>query len=230
MNREAVLRQALLLWAAAFAAIIAVSLLAPPPWAKVTAVVAFLYLPLAAMRRTGEDARDYGATLARWRTDVPLALGFLAAIAPLFVLGYQLWLAHVLPRHGGAPPGLTFHPRLPAGYGWTNVIDELFVTALPEEFFYRGWLQARLKQVWPNGARIAGVVVGPAFLLTAALFAVGHLAIFSASRLLVFFPALLFGWLRERTGTVVGSTIFHAGCNILAKVAAASITPLWDAR
>jgi membrane protease YdiL (CAAX protease family) len=231
MNREAVLRQALLLWAAAFAAIVVVSLLAPPPWAKVTAVVAFLYLPLAAMRRTGEDARDYGATLARWRTDVPLALGFLAVIAPVFVLGYQLWLGHLLARgHGGAPPGLTFHLRVPVGYGWTNVIDELFVTALPEEFFYRGWLQARLKQVWPNGARIAGVVVGPAFLLTAALFAVGHLAIFSASRLLVFFPALLFGWLRERTGTVLGSTIFHAGCNILAKVAAASVTPLWDAR
>jgi membrane protease YdiL (CAAX protease family) len=230
MTREAVLRQALLLWAAAFAAIIAVSLLAPPPWAKVTAVVAFLYLPLAAMRRTGEDARDYGATLARWRTDVPLALGFLAVIAPLFVLGYHVWLGHVLPRHHGAPPGLTIHLRVPAGYGWTNVVDELFVTALPEEFFYRGWLQARLKQVWPNGARIAGVVVGPAFLLTAALFAIGHLAIFSAARLLVFFPALLFGWLRERTGTVVGSTIFHAGCNILAKVAAASVTPLWDAR
>jgi uncharacterized protein len=231
LNRDAVLRQALLLWAAAFAAIIAVSLLAPPPWAKVTAVVAFLYLPLAAMRRTGEDARDYGATLARWRTDVPLALGFLAVIAPLFVVGYRVWLGHLLGLgHGGAPPGLTFHLRVPVGYGWSNVVDELFVTALPEEFFYRGWLQARLKQVWPDGARIAGVVVGPAFLLTAALFAVGHLAIFSASRLLVFFPALLFGWLRERTGTIVGSTIFHAGCNILAKVAAASITPLWDAR
>ena len=231
MNRDAVLRQALLLWAAAFAAIIAISLLAPPPWAKVTAVVAFLYLPLAAMRRTGEDARDYGATLAGWRTDVPLALGFLAVIAPFFIVGYRVWLGHLVALgHGGAPPGLTFHLRVPVGYGWSNVIDELFVTALPEEFFYRGWLQARLKQVWPSGARIAGVVVGPAFLLTAALFAVGHLAIFSASRLLVFVPALLFGWLRERTGTIVGSTIFHAGCNILAKVAAASVTPLWDAR
>ena len=50
MSRGEVLRQALGLWAAAFAAIVVVSLLAPPPWAKVTAVVAFLYLPLAAMR------------------------------------------------------------------------------------------------------------------------------------------------------------------------------------
>jgi membrane protease YdiL (CAAX protease family) len=226
-----VLRQALILWAAAFSAIVAVSILAPPPWAKVTAVVAFLYLPLAAMRGTGEDARDYGVTFQRWRTDLLLAVGLMAVVAPLFFLGYEIWLRHLLPHvPGGPPPGLAFHPRLPVGYGWSNVVDEVFVTALPEEFFYRGWLQARVKRVWPGGARIAGVVVGPAFLLTAALFAVGHLAIFQASRLLVFFPALLFGWLRERTGTVVGSTLFHAGCNILARVAAASVVPLWDAR
>jgi membrane protease YdiL (CAAX protease family) len=48
--------------------------------------------------------------------------------------------------------------------------------------------------------------------------------------LLVFFPALLFGWLRERTGTIVGSTLFHAACNILSRVVAASVSPLWDAR
>ena len=226
-----VLRQALLFWAAAFAAIVAVSVLAPPPWAKVTAVVAFLYLPLAAMRGTGEDARDYGVTLARWPLDVLLALGMFAAVAPLFVLGYETWLGHLLVRApGGPPPGLSFHLHVPRGYGWSNVVDEVFVTALPEEFFYRGWLQARLKRVWPGGARIAGVVVGPAFLLTAALFALGHLAIFQGSRLLVFFPALLFGWLRERTGTIVGSTLFHAACNILSRVVAASVSPLWDAR
>jgi membrane protease YdiL (CAAX protease family) len=88
------------------------------------------------------------------------------------------------------------------------VVDEIFVTALPEEFFYRGWLQARLKRVWPGGARIAGVVVGPAFLLTAALFRLGppgHLPGLAACW--SSFPALLFGWLRERTGTIVGSTL-----------------------
>jgi membrane protease YdiL (CAAX protease family) len=231
VTREAVLRQALLLWAAAFAGIVAASLLLPPPWAKVTAVVAFLYLPLAAMRGTGEDASDYGISLARWRTDVALAVGLFVVVAPLFALGYRAWLGWWMAQgRTGVPPGVDFHLRLPAGYGWSNVVDEVFVTALPEEFFYRGWLQARLKRVWPGGARIAGALVGPAFLLTAALFAVGHLAIFQASRLAVFFPALLFGWLRERTGTVVGSTLFHAACNVLAKVVAASVSPLWDAR
>jgi membrane protease YdiL (CAAX protease family) len=231
MTRRQVLTQALLLWAAAFAAIVVVSFLAPPPWAKVTAVVAFLYLPLASMRGTQEDAKDYGFTLAHWPTDVALGFGLLVVIAPVYIVGYEAWLNHALTQaHSGAPPGVAFHLRLPGGYGWTNVVDELFVTALPEEFFYRGWLQARLKRVWPGGPRLLGVVVGPALLVTSALFALGHLAIFQVSRLAVFFPALLFGWLRERTGTVVGSTLLHAGCNILAKVVAASAGPLWEAR
>ena len=59
-----------------------------------------------------------------------------------------------------------------------------------------------------------GARLGPAFFLTAALFALGHLAVFDVSRLAVFFPALLFGWLRERTGTVVGACLLHAGCNL----------------
>jgi hypothetical protein len=99
-----VLRQALLLWAVAFAAIVVVSVLAPPPWAKVTAVVAFLYLPLAAMRRTGEDARDYGVTLAEWPLDVLLALGMLAVIAPLFVVG-SLEFVGPFERDGWRPAG-----------------------------------------------------------------------------------------------------------------------------
>jgi len=40
------------------------------------------------------------------------------------------------------------------------------------------------------------------------------LAIFQVWRLGVFFPALLFGWMRERTGTVAGSALFHAACNL----------------
>ena len=120
-----VLRQALLLWAVAFAAIVAVSLLAPPPWAKVTAVVAFLYLPLAAMRRTGEDARDYGVTLAQWPLDVLLAIGMLAVIAPLFVVGYETWLGHLLARSaGGRRRGSPSTPGSPPATGgatsWTS--------------------------------------------------------------------------------------------------------------
>lgn len=230
------LREALGLWAVAFLAIVATFTLARP-WAKPVATVAFLYLPLWAMERRGEDYRDYGLTFRAWRKDLLLVTAMCLLVLPVFTLGF--WTATVVRPHlpAWAQPLLAplggqsrfFHPRLPDNLGlWT--VDQLFVVALPEEFFYRGYLQARLKQAWPGGARIFGVTVGPAFLLVALLFALGHLAVFQAWRLAVFFPALLFGYLRERTGTVMGSTLLHAIFNFYALFLELSFTPAWQRR
>jgi hypothetical protein len=194
MQPGRVLRQALSLWAVAFAAIVAASLLAPPPWAKVTAVVAFLYLPLAAMRGTGQDARDYGVMLARWRPDVPLAVAMLAVIAPLFILGTRPGWKWSAPRE--APPGLTFmhgSPRATAGATSGRALRHRAA---------RGVLLPRLAPGTPE-ARLAGRCASLAWwsdgvLLTAALFAVGHLAIFQGSRLLVFFPPCSAGCASDR--------------------------------
>ena len=35
-------------------------------------------------------------------------------------------------------------------------------------------------------------------------------------RLAVFFPALLFGWMRARTGSIAAGALYHALCNVLA--------------
>jgi membrane protease YdiL (CAAX protease family) len=51
------------------------------------------------------------------------------------------------------------------------------------------------------------------------IFAAGHLATVQVpARLAVFFPALLFGWLRARTGGVGASVFFHATCNLYSLV------------
>lgn len=161
---------------------------------KLVATVGFLYLPLIAMRWRGEDYRDYGLSARTWREDVRLFLLMSAVVFPLFFGAFLLWTqvlgalppdwAHVLaPFRGEAH----FVPRLPPRMGeW--VVDQLFVVALPEEFFYRGYMQARLRDAWPQGRRVLGVRLGPAFWLTALLFALGHLAIFQVWRLSVFFP------------------------------------------
>ncbi len=228
------LREALLLWALSFLAIL-VAHATVASLAKPVATVAFLYLPLWAMRRRGEDYQDYGVTFRAWRQDVRLAAAVCLLILPLFTAGFWLvsqarpqlpvWAQAMLAPLSGQ--GRTFHPRLPGNFGlW--VVDQLFVVALPEEFFFRGYLQARLGLVWPGGARILGATLGPAFLLTAVLFALGHLAVFHAWRLAVFFPALLFGYLRARTGTVLGSTLVHATFNLYSLFLEASFTPLWQ--
>ena len=224
------LQESLLLWAASFLAII-VAFLTLPSQSSLVATVSFLYFPYIFMRQRDEDYRDYGVTLTRWREDLRNVLILSAVLAPLFFLGFWSFV-RVLTR---LPPALghlltplegsrEFHARLPVGFA-QQLVGQLLVVALPEEFFYRGYLQARLRQVWPGGHRLLGVQLGPAFFVTALLFSLGHLAIFQAWRLWVFFPALLFGWLREKTGTIAGATLFHALCNLYEMFLEASFAP-----
>jgi membrane protease YdiL (CAAX protease family) len=220
-RRPSAVREVVGLWAVGFLAIvIAFVFFGGSSIPKLVATVGFLYLPLIPMRWREEDYRDYGLTLSNWRQDVKLFLGLSLLVFPLFFLGFAAWaevvphlpagLARLLTPHSGPAH---FTPRLPPRFGeW--VVDQLFVVALPEEFFYRGYMQTRLRDAWPHGRKVLGARLGPAFWLTAVLFALGHLAIFQAWRLAVFFPALLFGWMRERTNTVLGAALFHASCNL----------------
>lgn len=220
-------REALVIWALGFSGIL-IAWLVYRPAAKLVATVGFLYLPVLAMSVRGEDYRDFGLSTRTLKADVLQFLSVSAVVFPLFIAGYVAFifllpklpgeLVQVLTPYMGTP---RFAPRLPDRFlEW--VIDQTFVVALPEEFFYRGYLQTRLRDVWPRGKLFFGARLGPAFWLTAILFALGHLAIFEVWRLAVFFPALLFGWMRERSGSVVGAALFHAAANLLVQVLDAS--------
>jgi len=98
-----------------------------------------------------------------------------------------------------------------------DFLGQLLVIALPEEAFYRGYLQSSLDEVWRPRLRVLGAELGPGLLLSSALFAAGHLCTeFNAARLAVFFPSLVFGWLRSRTRGVGAGIVFHALCNLFA--------------
>ena len=219
-------REALTTWAVCFGVTL-VSYLAWPPAGKVAATVGFLYLPLYVCQRRGEDWPDFGLSRLRLGADVKQFLMVSAVVFPLFIAVYlgfiRLWphlpaWASALFPYTRAPH---FELRLPDRFTeW--LIDDLFVVALPEEFFYRGYLQTRLRDAWPQGRLFFGARLGKAFWVTAVLFALGHLAIFQVWRLGVFFPALLFGWMRERSNSVVGAALFHAAANLLIKVLDAS--------
>ena len=95
----------------------------------------------------------------------------------------------------------------------------LVVVAFPEEVFYRGYVQTRLAPLFRRRWRVLGVSLGGHVVIASALFALSHLvAIPSAGRLLVFFPGLLFGYLRERTGSVVAPAVLHALSNVLLEI------------
>jgi membrane protease YdiL (CAAX protease family) len=132
-----------------------------------------------------------------------------ALVAVPFFLGWRFWWA----------PRLSFALSLkPADFAG-DVLGQLLVIALPEEAFYRGYLQSRLDEAWPPRWKVLGASVGPGLLAAAAIFAAGHIVtVHVAARLAVFFPALVFGWLRARTGGIGASVGFHTFCNVYSQL------------
>lgn len=118
----------------------------------------------------------------------------------------------------GALPADANPYRAERGYWWllNLILVQLLLVALPEEVFYRGYLQTRLDKLVGRDVRVLGVSVNlHSLVLTSALFAIGHfVTIPSAHRLAVFFPSLLFGWMRRATGGIVAPVLYHAACNL----------------
>lgn len=184
----------------------------------VIAAVLFLYLPAFVLWRGGRDLEQYGLRAAPLRRGL-VAYGLaVVLILPVFALGYWGYvarycipLADMLRRHLGATAFLHCPPRLPASLHLPPelpmaILSQLLVVALPEEFFFRGFVQGRLREA-----------LSPvrAWLLTGVLFALGHyLVTFDPAALAVFFPGLVFGALRHWTGSVLAGTLFHATCNL----------------
>ncbi|MCB9522749.1 MAG: CPBP family intramembrane metalloprotease [Myxococcales bacterium] len=173
----------------------------------------------------GHQARADGGTLTvrggsvgmvAWRTEasaltVDVQAGGDRLPADRLRLGTALTAADTVPY------------RAQRGWWWllNLVLVQFLLVAVPEEVFYRGYLQSRLDGLIGRDRRILGADVNVAsVLLTSALFAVGHIAtIPHPSRLAVFFPSLLFGWLRRRSGGVLAPAIYHAACNLLVDLA-----------
>ena len=221
VDREPVgARRPLLTAAITTAVVTAVSYFSPDKYAATLVGVTFLAATWWLVLRHDETTvRAYGLSLGGVLEPAPLeprrlardalhaiawALLLIAVIFPFFWLGYRAF----------------WHPRMHFGFHlppslFDEIAGQLVVIALPEEAFFRGYLQSSLDRAWAPRWRILGADLGPGWLVAAAIFAVGHyLTIHHPARLAVFFPALVFGWLRKRTGGVGSSLLFHAACNV----------------
>jgi hypothetical protein len=207
----------------------ALSYLLPQAYAATGVGLAFLAVTYWAALRSDDSelVRHYGLSFgglleaepirpSRLLRDAFGALGWALLVAaiifPLFWLGYLWWWQ---PRGPFVPA--------PVPSVWDDVVGQLLVIALPEEAFYRGYLQTSLDEAWKPRFKVLGAYVGPGLFVASALFAVGHLLTeTNPERLAVFFPALVFGWLRAKTGGVGASIVFHAMCNLFAAYLAQS--------
>jgi CAAX protease family protein len=176
------------------------------------AVAAFLWAPMQMLDRRRQDPREAGWRFDRLPADLAWSLGACAVVLPLFTAAFWVfpaWLSH-LPAAIGAvlapyAARATPHLHVPLTWDFAGQVAGNAAVAFSEEFFYRGYLTLRFEE------RMRPI---PAALFAAALFALGHLLTPAPWRLAVFFPALLFAFLRNRTHTIVGSSICHFLCNI----------------
>jgi hypothetical protein len=141
------------------------------------------------------------------------ALGAALLIFPAFAAAFPIYHN----AHSAFSVSLALD-GLHQGTSWFDVAGgQLLVVALPEEVFFRGYLQTRLRDTLPAGGTLLRPLGGLSVVVTSALFALGHFATIPfAARLAVFFPSLVFGLLRYRTGSVGASVIFHALSNLFA--------------
>ncbi len=168
--------------------------LSPP----LLAAALFLYAPLPRYWHRGfppwARATDPGGSVASFAL-------LAAAGAIAFFLFVRLPLPpSISPHHGTVP--LTA----------AMAAHHLLLVALPEEVFFRGYLYDAFEEAgWEPVVPVA------------LLFAIGHFVIApSLFRLLTFFPALLLGWGRKRSGNVYVPAAAHFLYNLFPSLIAGS--------
>jgi len=198
--------------------------------------VIFIYAPAAAARWSGRafDYRAAGLRLDPVGLNLRVTALAIASSWPVFFAAFLLFHGYVC--RATAPAVVRYwaetlapmcarwlglahvHWRLPPDF-LRQALNQIVVVAVPEELFFRGYLLVRLEERWPSGRRLFGAPVGWPLLVSSVLFAVGHLLVsFDPQTLAVFFPALVFGWMRARTGSIAAGALFHALCNLLSEL------------
>ncbi len=164
-------------------------------WSLAATVSAFLMLAVPFILKN--DMRDL-----RWDPR-----GVLTGIAVTIVI-LLIYIA-VLAGYGlyaGKP--LTFNKL-----SYSFVLIQLLLVALPEEVFFRGYLQQKLGNT-VKGVIAVSLLFALAHFVTLCLGG-GHGLSVCSQAVLTFFPSLVMGYLYMSTGTLWASIIFHFLANIV---------------
>ena len=172
----------------------------------------FIYAPVLLCRWRGVDSFGYRLHIPAlsdgesWLQALRLTGGVIAVILAPYLLGY-----HVYQTVGF---GHQFGGRLPTDIALL-IAHQIFFVAIPEEFFYRGYMQTRLNERFARRFLIFGVPIGWGSVIACVYFAFGHsLVDVQWWHFATLFPGMVFAWMRERTGGVIAGAFFHAFCNV----------------
>jgi uncharacterized protein len=176
----------------------------------VVALAVQLYTPTFLLGRNGISWSSLGLERRRLRVDMTTLLWLVVIVLPLYVLAYHVWeegWSQAVPR-----------VRLSSGF-LTFVVVQVCLVGFAEELFFRGLLLEQFESAFRTRGCGSKSAQGWAIVLTSTVFAMAHfVGEYHPARLATFFPALLFGFQRVRTGSIYGATIFHGLCNILNRI------------
>ncbi len=179
-------------------------------------LAAMVYLPVwrTVKYKNPEALSSYAIHLKGWHKEIGYALMWALLVFPPYIIGYHFWHTQAYSE--------SFAFAWPEKLLLLTFIEQTLFIALPEEFFYRGWMLSVFSKRWPAKRRLWGAPFGKAVLFCSLLFALGHLAAIPAPfRLAVFFPSLLFCWMRLKRGSLIAPIFFHGLSNALAALLAA---------
>jgi hypothetical protein len=198
--------------------------------AGLAAAAAQLYLPLRYALTSNEGDDGIGYSFAGLRRDLPFIIGLLLITGVPFWFLHDLWWGWLgigqatgsslaVPKGDLAPwlmsQGFSNIELLASLALFELVAIHLLGVALPEELFYRGFLQPKLCQSFEDIELPGGFRWNHGIALAAALFALAHfLGDYNPARLGPFIPALIFGLMRRRSGGIAGAVVLHAAFNI----------------
>src|SRR3989338_1502019 len=166
-----------------------------------------IYIPFSYMwwRRLALDfiERDFKSMIR----SLEIGIIFSVIIFPIFLLANNLYQE-------------LFLASLYRGWYYPEIVQfsvyQIFLIAIPEEFFFRGYIQSQLNRIFPPNFSLFGLRWGWSIPLTALIFAFSHTFItFQWWHFSIFFPGLVFGVLREKTGGLMAPIFFHTLSNVI---------------
>ncbi len=184
--------------------------------------MALVFLPIG----MGVDETTWGGAILLAALQVGL----------LFVMALLLRKKAALPALGTVAAGVLFWPLASAEAQATPgravalfLFYALFV-AFGEEILFRGYMQSRLNEVFGKPYRFCAVPFGWGAVITALLFGLMHVGILRwilgvstevtlAWGLWTFFGGLVFGFVRERSGSILAPALLHGMPQAIASVA-----------
>jgi hypothetical protein len=162
-------------------------------------------IPFAVITLTRRPYEPYGLSLRK-----PGSVRLHACICLVVYGGYAL--AHYGFAH--LYLGRELKPALPPNFG-RLLLEQLLLVGLPEEFFFRGYLQTQLNRALGRPYQLLGARWGMGLPIAALLFGLCHLIDGDVTRLRVVLFGLFAGWLRERTDTILVPAAYHGLSNVL---------------